>query len=74
MAWNSGSHIVMLVGAALTPDAKAINYVMTVINGLLLYSSAARIMQMAGTPIPQPPADVVTLSFKPSWHRSFSSK
>jgi hypothetical protein len=65
--------LVMLVGAALTPDAKAVNYVMAVINGFLSYASAAGIMQMAGTPIPQPPANSSARSFRTPIRR-FSSK
>jgi hypothetical protein len=46
--------IVMLVGALLTPEAKAVNYVMAVINGFLVYASSAGIMQMSGRDLPQP--------------------
>jgi SNF family Na+-dependent transporter len=61
--------IITITGTIFTTDPKAVNFVMAVINGFLVYASSTGIMQMVGTPVPKPDSDRDIRSFKE--HRGF---
>jgi hypothetical protein len=56
--------IITVVGTIFTPDPKAVNFAMAIINGFLIYASSTGIMQMVGTPAPKPKAGPGARSFK----------
>ena len=53
---------ITLAGVYFTTEAKAVNYFMSILNGFLVYASAAGIMQMIGNPVQQ--SDLTPRSFR----------
>ena len=64
--------VIGLIGAAVTPDAKWVNYVMGFINGFLIYASATGIMQMSGkAPDPHAPGIIAGQAKRTFWGKWF---